>query len=253
MGTAPAPPHRRTTEEPAVNHPILIETSDGTYEWPRCVACQSGLWEDETGRRACRPCEDRTGERLAELPALFAQINTTAALIRGPRRGTGMPTGSRVPPIPANAEVLSLAAVGGVATRLRDIEDAWRKILGRTVATWAGAPAQAVPKHVDFLRINLQWACERYEEVGQDMEEIRRIHAECTAALSPDPRPGRVRIGLCPVVSDSGPCGAQLTASTTNHKVRCPSCGTRWDDIAAWRELRHAQEAVAAYREGVAA
>jgi hypothetical protein len=153
-----------------------------------------------------------------------------------------MPTGSRVPPIPANAEVLNLAATGGVATRLQVIEDAWRQTLGWTVTPWRGNSGQSLPKQVEFLSNNLGWACERYAEVGQDIEEVRRLHAECTGALSPDSKPGRVRIGLCPVVFDSGRCAAQLTATTANHKVRCPKCLTEWPDLGAWRELRRAQE-----------
>jgi hypothetical protein len=214
------------------------------YAWPKCVACEKNMWVSETDRWSCRPCEDKTAARLAELPALFARINTTAALVRGARRGTGMPTGSKVPPIPANAEVLSLAAVGGVVTRMQGIEDAWRRELGWTVAPWRGNAGQAVPKVIEFVANNLPWACERYEPVGQDMEEIRRLHAECTAALSPDPKPGRVRIGLCPVVLDSSPCNAQLTATVASPKVRCPQCLTEWPDMGAWRELRRAQEAV---------
>jgi hypothetical protein len=165
-----------------------------------------------------------------------------------------MPTGSKVPPIPANAEVLSLAAVGGVVTRLQGIEDAWRKELGWTVAPWRGNAGQTVPKLIEFLANNLPWACERYEPVGHDVEEIRRLHSDCTAALSPDPKPGRVRIGPCPEVFDSGPCGAQLTATVASPKVRCPQCRTEWPDMGAWRELRRAQEAVAVDAQtGVAA
>jgi DNA-directed RNA polymerase subunit RPC12/RpoP len=227
----------------------LATAEDQSYEWPRCVACSKDLWADETNRWACRPCQDRTGKRLAELPGLFARVNSTAALVRGSRRGTGMPTGSRVPPIPANAEVLNLAAAGGVATRLQVIEDAWRQTLGWTVTPWRGNAGQSLPKQIEFLTNNLGWACERYEEVGQDIEEVRRLHAECTGALSPDSKPGRVRIGLCPVVFDSGRCAAQLTATTANHKVRCPKCLTEWPDLGAWRELRRAQEAA----EGVMA
>lgn len=214
------------------------------YQWPTCTACGHNMWVSEVSNWACGLCRTRTAERLTELPALFARINTTAALVRGARRGTGMPTGSRVPPIPANAEVLSLAAAGGVATRLQAIEDAWRQTLGWTVAPWRGNAGESVPRQVGFLVNNLGWAVERYEEVGQDIEEIRRVHAECTAALSPDPKPGRVKTGLCPVVTETGArCGTQLTATAASHRIRCGGCGAEWPDLGAWRELRRAQEA----------
>jgi hypothetical protein len=208
---------------------------EDSYEWPRCVACSKDLWADEVDRWACRPCQDRTGKRLTELPALFARINSTAALVRGSRRGTGMPTGSRVPPIPLN-----LAAAGGVATRLQVIEDAWRQTLGWTVTPWRGNSGQSLPRQIEFLSNNLGWACERYEEVGQDVEEIRRVHAECTAALSPDRRIGPIRIGACPVLTVDGPCKRQLTASTRKEAIKCQGCGTEWPDREAWEKLRDA-------------
>lgn len=223
------------------------------YAWPTCTACGRDLWETEAGRQSCRPCELRTAEHLAELPDLFRQINSTAALMRGARRD-GVPTsGSRVPPIPPRLEVLSLATAGGVATRLRDIEDAWRKALGWTVAPWRGNPGEAVPEHVRFLANNLPWACDSYESVCQDVEEIRRLHAECKQALSRDRKPGRVRVGLCPTVVDGLCCGAQLTASAATSRIRCGQCGSQWDDMFGWRELRRAQEDAAGEATGAAA
>lgn len=228
-------------------------TADDTYQWPTCTACHRNLWTDETTRWACRPCQNKTSQRLGELPALFARINSTAALMRGARRPGANTSGSRVPPIPPRLEVLSLAATGGVATRLQAIEDSWRQTLGFTVTPWRGNPGESIPWQVHFLTNNLPWACERYEAVGQDVEEIRRLHAECAAVLDPDRRPGRVKIGLCPVVLETGRCGQQLTASADSHRVRCRACGTEWPDLAAWRELRREQETALADGEGIAA
>lgn len=216
------------------------------YAWPSCTACGRDLWETEVGRQACRICETRTSERLVELNRLFREINTSAALMRGSRRGGTPTSGSRTPPIPPRLEVLSLAAAGGVATRLSDIEDSWRKVLGWTVAPWRGSPGEAVPEHVRFLVNNLPWACDSYESVDQDVEEIRRLHAECKQALSHDRKPGRVNVGYCPVETDDGRCGAQLTASAATSRIRCGECGAQWDDMFGWRELRQAQEGAAA-------
>lgn len=238
----------------------LAPTADLTdYEWPTCSAGPTEgpgshpLWEDELGRQVCRPCEDKTRRRLGEIKQLFVELNKTSALMRGGRRPGVGSSGSKTPPIPPRLEVLSLTAAGGVATQLRDIEDAWRNALGRRIGTWAGSPAQAVPVHVDFLLINLQNACETYESIGQDVEDIRLLHAQCTAALDPGQKPGRVRIGTCPVWVANARCGAQLTASTASHRVRCGTCGTEWPDLAAWRELRQAQEDAAREQIGAAA
>ncbi|WP_394436262.1 hypothetical protein [Streptomyces sp. SGAir0957] len=224
------------------------------YSWPICVTpgCGRQLWASETGRWACRPCQDATGKRLAELPGLFRQLDTTAALTRGASRAGGG-GGTKTPPIPPRLEVLALVGPGGVAARLSAIEDAWRQTLGWTMAPWRGSPAQAVPVHVKFLAINLLWACERYESVGQDIAELRKLHGECLALASGERRHGRVPTGLCPIPTDGGHCGAQLTATADSHRIRCGTCGARWETLGEWRALRAAQEAVLAQTAGVAA
>lgn len=231
------------------DHPADLE-----YEWPTCVTprCNRQLWVAEAGRWSCRPCEDRAAQHITELPGLFTQLNTTAMLMKGSGRTSG-PTGSRTPPIPPRLDVLSLVGPGGIAARLRDIEDAWRNTLGWTIAPWRGSPAEAIPKHASFLANNLLWACSSYESVGQDIDDLRKLHAECSALAAGDRRPGRVVIGVCPVRLDNGPCGTQLTASTASHRVHCGGCGARWDGLGEWRELRAAQERVLAEAAGVAA
>lgn len=227
------------------DHPTLDE-----YSWPTCAACGRDLWTAEAGRFACRPCEDRTAIRIAELARFFAGLNTTAMLMRGARRQGGGSSGSKTPPIPPRLEVLALVGPGGVAARLRDIEDSWRKALGWTVAPWRGSPAQAVPVHVTFLFNNLPWACDAYESVGQDIDDLRRLHGECAALVNDERRPGRVQIGACPARwDDDSLCGQPLTASAASHRVRCEACGARWETLGEWRELRAAQEAVLAEEE----
>ncbi|WP_328336761.1 hypothetical protein [Streptomyces violaceus] len=224
------------------DHPAELD-----YEWPTCVTprCNRRLWVAEAGRWACRPCEDATARRIAELPGLFTQLDTTAMLMKGASRISG-PSGSKTPPIPPRLDVLNLVGPGGIAARLAAIEDAWRKVLGWTVAPWRGSPAEAIPKHVAFLANNLLWACSSYESVGQDIDDLRKLHGECAALAAGEKRPGRVAIGLCPVRLDDGWCGTALTASTASHRVHCGSCGARWDGLGEWRELRATQEAVTA-------
>lgn len=229
---------------------------DADYEWPTCVApnCGRQLWVAEAGRYACRPCEDRTNKHLAELGPLFRRLNETATLMRGARRPGGATSGSRTPPIPPRLEVLTLTAVGGVATRLRDIEDSWRKALGWTVAPWRGSPVQAVPEHIKFLTNNLPWAVYSYESVGQDIDDLRRLHAECVAVAANEHRPGRVNIGRCPTRGEDGTlCRADLTATASSHRVHCGQCGARWETLGEWKQLREQQDAVLREDAGVAA
>ncbi|MFD4547264.1 hypothetical protein [Streptomyces sp. NPDC058466] len=232
---------------------------DDGYIWPTCAAGPATgprshqLWTDELDRLVCRPHEDATAARLAELPGLFRRLDTTASLMRGARRIGGGSSGSKTPPIPPRLEVLALVGPGGVAARLSAIEDAWRATLGWTVAPWRGSPAQAVPQLVEFLANNLLWACSSYEEVGQDIDELRRLHGECLAIVNDERKPGRVQIGACPVQGEDGPCAAPLTARADSHRVHCAACGSRWETLGEWRELRAAQEAVLAEAAGVAA
>lgn len=226
---------------------------DAEYSWPTCVACRRDLWTIELDRAACRPCEGKTAARIAELPALFRQLDTLAALMKGARRINSGSSGTRTAPIPPRLDVLNLVGPGGVAARLSAIEDAWRKALGWTVAPWRGSPAQAVPELAKFLGGNLLWACSGYEDVGQDIDDLRRLHGECTALVNDERRPGRVQIGNCPVRLSGALCWAPLTARADSHRVHCGSCGTRWETLGEWRDLRAAQEAVLAEMAGVAA
>ncbi|MFJ6239562.1 hypothetical protein ACIQH0_36380 [Streptomyces griseus] len=226
------------------------------YQWPVCVTprCNRQLWIAETGRYACRPCEDQTAKQLTELGPLFRRLNETSTLMRGARRPGGATSGSRTPPIPPRLEVLALTAAGGVATRLRDIEDSWRKALGWTVAPWRGSPTQAVPEHLKFLTNNLPWAVSSYESVGQDIDDLRKLHAECVAVAANEHRPGRVNIGRCPTRGDDGSlCRADLTATATSHRVHCGACGARWETLREWKQLREQQDAVLREDAGVAA
>lgn len=240
------------------------ETTLSDYDWPTCLACGRALWDDELGRYCCRPCEDGTRTRLNQLPTLFARLNQTAALIPGSRKTNGAaPTGSRTPPLPLRLDVLDLVGPGGIATRLQAIEDSWRTALGRRIApasdgvrvfaSWRTNPTRAVPGQVEFLVINLQRACETYESIGQDIDEIRRLHAKCKALVDGDRRPGQVPIGACPVRVEDGLCATPLTAKASSHRVHCTGCGTRWETMAEWRDLRAAQEQALAEAAGVTA
>lgn len=223
------------------DHPTPLDD----YSWPTCTACGRELWVAEANRVACRPCEDKTATRVAELPALFLHLDTTTSLMRGARR-PGAGGGSKTPPIPPRLEVLALVGPGGVAARLSAIEDSWRAALGWTVAPWRGSPAQSVPLLAGFLANNLLWACSSYGEVGQDIDDLRRLHAECTALALDERRPGRVQIGNCPVRTDDGWCWTPLTARADSHRIHCGNCGGRWETLGEWRDLRAAQEAVLA-------
>jgi hypothetical protein len=222
------------------------------YEWPTCTACTTPLRENELGRQLCHRCEARTLDRITELGGLATRINTTTAILRGaarPGAGTSDPS---VAAVPLLVGTLSLAATGGLATRLGAIEDAWRAALGRPVlirqdqvrifAAWRTHPATAIPEHLTFLRWNLDWAAREYDSIADDVEEIRALHRECSSALDPGPRPRPVKIGLCPAsLADGARCRTRLTARPPASVIRCSACGMVWDGKDAWERLQHAQ------------
>ncbi len=79
-----------TDPAPSPEAPVtLAPTAVAEYAWPTCTACGYALPETDTDRQACRHCEERASVRLRELPALFARVNSTAALVRGARRTGG--------------------------------------------------------------------------------------------------------------------------------------------------------------------
>jgi DNA-directed RNA polymerase subunit RPC12/RpoP len=240
-----------------VTTPAGPDSYEDSYVWPTCLACGRNLWDDELDRYACQPCEDGTRTRLQQLPNLFTHLNQTVALIPGARKTNGStPTGSRTAPLPVRLDVLDLTGPGGIATRLQAIEDSWRKALGRRItaatdgirvfASWRTNPTRAVPGHIDFLTINLRRACEVYESIGQDIDGIRKLHATCKAAADGERRSGKVPVGLCPTRTEDGVCATPLTATASSHRVRCNSCGSRWESMAEWRTLKAAQEQILA-------
>lgn len=219
------------------------------YTWPTCASCSRDLTANEIGRYACRICQDRAAHDLNGIRALYPHLDTTSALIPSAATGERTRSGTRTTaPIPLNLAVLALTATGGAATRLQAIEDAWRAALGRRIGTWAGSPRQALPAHADFLVINLEWACENYAEVGDDLTELRNLHGQCKAAtlsaLDAGSRgPAPVAIGRCPATpaDTTTPCGAPLTTTASATTVRCRTCGTAWEGVAEWITLRRAQ------------
>lgn len=226
------------------------------YTWPECTSCRARLREYELDRRICRRCEARTLDRLTSLAGLFAELNTTGALLR---RAGASRSGSPDPSVaaaPVLLGALCLVGPGGVATRLQAIEDSWRGALGRrriipqdavrVFAPWRTHPASAVPGHLAFLRFNLDWAARSYESVNDDVEEIRALHRECTTALDPSPRPRPVKVGLCPATLAHGArCGTQLTVRPPASVIRCTGCGMTWDGRSAWARLQTAQARLA--------
>lgn len=232
------------------------------YQWPVCTNCWHPLPETELARYACSNCQRHTLTHLGTITDLYPLLNTTAALMPGTNRSastpnppTGAPGGKLTAPVPLRMDVLNLTGPGGIAARLRAVEDSWRVAFGyplpvrhdnRHVFPLAHQQPHAT-RHLLFLRRHLQAACERYDSISDDLVELGRIAAACRGALDPGPRAARVRIGVCPTrLDDQTICSTPLTAITTRQAASCPTCGAYWATYTALRELRAAQAALTA-------
>lgn len=209
-------------------------------ETPRCTHCRRLLFDYELDRWACTPCEDRARAQLGALPDLYQQLGDSLTPGANPTNSGHVTGATRTAPLPVALAPLNLRAAGGMASKLQAIEDNWRAILGRTAplrsdgirvfASWRSNPSADVPMHVNFLIINLQWACERYEEVAYDLGVIRQLHDQAQAVVTGQ-HEARVPIGSCPAPSDETGqvCGESLRVTPGSLDIRCRGCGTRWD------------------------
>lgn len=204
-----------------------IGNHDDQQDAYRCTHCSRLLFADELERFACRVCEDRAGGYLRSLPDLYADLGQ--ALRPG---ATASEQGVRVAasksaPLPVALQPLNLRGPGGMVTLLRDVEDAWRKTLGRTKATFAGDHEQTLAAVVMFLRINLQAVCERYEFVADDLDVISSVYWQARNAVTGH-RPRLIPVICRSLVDEEKECGSQLRVDINRASVKCAACGTRW-------------------------
>lgn len=189
---------------------------------PRCTACNRALWTTElaAGRWVCERCEADTAQQLRNLPALFRRISSLAALMKGSSPG-GIGSPNREAPAPLKIGVLNLTANGGVVTQLQAIEDSWRAALGWSMG--------ATRHHTDidgvtsFLTSNLRWACERYDEIADDLKKIRSLHGQLSGIDTGAPPPKRFA-----VYCGTDDCDGQMRISLDTEHATCPDCRTRY-------------------------
>lgn len=195
----------------------------------RCVHCPRLLHFDELDRWACRVCEDRAQQHIAELRTWYPQLAEKLHPGSSGGSNTGHVTGAtRTAPLPLAIGALDLIAPGGVVTKLRTIEDDWRKTLGWTIAPFRGNDTQTLTAVIPFLRNNIGWACDRYEDVAEDLKLIRILHGRVDAVIN-GRKEAQVPVGCCPVVTaDQVPCGEKLKVSPFACEIKCVGCGTRW-------------------------
>ena len=183
-----------------------------------CTCCRRQLYNDElqVGRYACRLCEQRTFDTLRALPALFAQVDNLASLLKGTGQTTRT-SGGREAPAPVRIPVLSDMSDGGVVTELQAVADAWFIALGFTPGRKLhhGEIGRAVTPLIN----NLRWACEDYPEVAADIATISKIHTRLMQYATGERGP-RKFIVYC--ATDD--CAGEMRVSLASGGSTCPAC-----------------------------
>lgn len=209
----------------------------------RCTFCARHLFQNELHRYACYPCEDRAKAHLAEMPQLYTDLDELLVPGRGGASG-GKISVSKTAPIPAAMQPLNLRATGGMVTLLQDVEDSWRKALGRTKRTFAGSTEQALGIVVNFLQINLMRACEEYAEIADDLDAISNVYWQAKNTVE-GTVPRRIPVTCRLLYGDGSECGARMLMDINKTSAKCGECGTRWGR-EEWVALYEATRSLAA-------
>lgn len=208
----------------------------------RCSHCARHLYLNELQRHACFPCEDRAKGHLAEIPQLYKELGEL--LVPGRAGDSAKVSVSKTAPLPAAIQPLNLVAPGGIVTLLQDVEDSWRRALGRTKATFAGSSEQTLAAVVNFLQINLMRACEEYDSVADDLDTISSVYWQAKNTV--DGKVPRLIPVTCRLLyADGGECGARMLVDINRTSAKCGMCGTRWGR-EEWVALYEATRGIAA-------
>ncbi|MEU3355258.1 hypothetical protein [Streptomyces sp. NPDC037389] len=194
---------------------------------PTCSICTRDLWSAERHRYACRPCERRIRDHLAQLPALVQDLH--GLLMPGAR--TDAPAyrtrTCAEPPAPINLSVLDTITAVTVTldSWLRD----WHEQLAWDAPTYRKDP---LGEAASALRLNVPWAVERHPAVAEFATEIGEAHRTVAGLLDPATRARR--IGYCPASVEDDErhsCGAALRYVPGATTVTCSWCRTTWDAL----------------------
>lgn len=191
---------------------------DHTAAAPLCAACHRPLPAWDLPRVACAGCQQRTADRLRDLPGLYAQLD--------PRPGRGAPlVGSRHAAAggrsPARLDVVDLTgARGGVLPVLVGWMRVWAEDGGGELPDWPAGEQQQVAAACRWLRWRLDWACRQHEAAGEAVDEIAAAHRQVRAAATGDRGERRVTVQCG--------CGGQMRVTVSTSGTTCPGCGHRY-------------------------
>lgn len=185
-----------------------------------CIACHSGLNDDELGRYACRPCERRIAENLAALAGPGGLYARLCLRIQPGRRGTGPAvSGTPAAAIPVNLETLNLTANGGVVSTLETWVEDWASYGLATIGT-GGRLQYRVDRAVATLRLNLPQAVHRHPALDEFAREIQQARRQAEAIVAGEKKPAKVPVQC--------PCGGTIWVAVDTPGETCRGCGQEY-------------------------
>ncbi|MFI9465715.1 hypothetical protein [Streptomyces xiamenensis] len=180
---------------------------------PACVACTRPLPAWDTARFACDGCQQQLADALAELPALYAQLDVTPGR-SGPRVGSLHTAAGSRPPVDIGVIDLRTQVAGVLGSWVRD----WSESGAGDLPDWPATETARVAAACRWLRWRLDWAVRMHPAVDEAIRELRDAHREVRLAVEGrDERTVPVTCG----------CGAVLRATVSSRGARC-GCGREY-------------------------
>lgn len=185
-----------------------------------CVTCPSALWDDESGRYICRPCERRIAENLAALAGprgLYARLCLRTH--PGKRAAGPMVSGTRGSSMPPNEEILNLIANGGIVSDLETWVEDW-STYGLAQPSAGGRLQHRVDQAIATLRLNLPQAATRHPALDEFAREIAKIRRRCEGIINGEKAPRRIPVAC--------PCGHIIKTTLDTQGETCRGCGLEY-------------------------
>lgn len=186
----------------------------------------------------CPPCSADLGDRLEQLPGLYAALGAMLAPVRSAEGGGGR-TAAVEAPLPLRSDVADARADFAVL-------EVWARALAQDRQQPAAVPAAddlgaRVTAACAALVAAVPWIAASWPAAADCAHEVRDLYDSARSVVGAADLPARM--GPCPTVVHGQPCGAELLLPAGAQVLACPWCGTTYPP-GVWAALKVAQRAV---------
>jgi hypothetical protein len=206
------------------------------------VSCE--MCDRPTGDYLCTRCAADLGERLGQLPALYAALGTMLAPGRSADSG-GRSAAAVEAPLPLRPDVADVRGGFGILPMwARALADDRR--LPELTSTRKGIVApddlgHRVTAACTALVAAGGWIASSWPAAGDFAREVRDLYDGARSVVGAADLPARM--GRCPRQVHGELCGAELLLPQGQQVVRCAWCGSTYPP-GVWAALRVAQRAL---------